>query len=94
MLTFLGGPRACIGYRFSLVECVTYLSCFCSSLIKTLIIRTKALLFTLIRAFEFELAVPNEDIVKKSGIVQRPLLRSDPEAGNQMPLILKSVKAQ
>ncbi|KAJ7611689.1 cytochrome P450 [Roridomyces roridus] len=46
MLTFLGGPRACIGYRFSLVE-------------------MKALLFTLVRAFEFELAVPADDIRKK-----------------------------
>ncbi|KAJ7911563.1 cytochrome P450 [Mycena leptocephala] len=70
MLTFLGGPRACIGYRFSLVE-------------------MKALLFTLVRAFEFELAVPASDIEKKSGVVQRPILRSEPEAGNQMPLIIK-----
>lgn len=22
LLSFLGGPRACIGYRFSIVECV------------------------------------------------------------------------
>ncbi|KAH9483603.1 Cytochrome P450 monooxygenase 205 [Psilocybe cubensis] len=73
MMTFLGGPRACIGYRFSLVE-------------------MKALLFTLIRAFEFELAVDPSDIMKKSTIVQRPLLKSDPEGGNQMPLILRSVK--
>ncbi|KAF9484968.1 cytochrome P450 [Pholiota conissans] len=72
MMTFLGGPRACIGYRFSLVE-------------------MKALLFTLVRAFEFELAVPAEDIIKKSFIVQRPLLKSDPKGGNQMPLILKPV---
>jgi len=72
MMTFLGGPRACIGYRFSLVE-------------------MKALLFTLVRAFEFELAVPANDITKKSFIVQRPLLRSNPGAGNHMPLILKPV---
>ncbi|KAJ7494429.1 cytochrome P450 [Mycena galericulata] len=70
MLTFLGGPRACIGYRFSLVE-------------------MKALLFTLVRAFEFELAVPLADVQKKSTAVQRPLLRSQPEAGNQLPLIIK-----
>lgn len=71
MLTFLGGPRACIGYRFSLVE-------------------MKALLFTLIRAFEFELAVPPQDIAKKAGIVQRPLVVTEPNAGNQMPLLVKS----
>jgi len=72
LMTFLGGPRACIGYRFSLVE-------------------TKALLFTLIRAFEFELAVPPSDLVKRSGLVQRPVVKSDVKAGNQMPMILKSV---
>ena len=53
--------------------------------------RMKALLFTLIRAFEFELAVPPEDIIKKSSIVQRPLVLSDPQGGNQMPLLLKPV---
>ncbi|KAF8894813.1 cytochrome P450 [Infundibulicybe gibba] len=69
MLTFLGGPRACIGYKFSLVE-------------------MKALLFTLIRAFEFELAVPAKDITRKSAIVQRPFVASDPKGGNQMPLLI------
>ncbi|PPQ79656.1 hypothetical protein CVT26_015782 [Gymnopilus dilepis] len=72
LMTFLGGPRACIGYRFSLVE-------------------TKALLFTLVRAFEFELAVPADEIIKKTTIVQRPIIKSDPEGGNRMPLILKPV---
>ncbi|KAG6854183.1 hypothetical protein C0991_009835 [Blastosporella zonata] len=72
MLTFLGGPRACIGYRFSLVE-------------------TKALLFTLVRAFEFELAVPAKDIIKKSAVVQRPVLATDPNGGNQMPLLIRPV---
>ncbi|KAJ7500556.1 cytochrome P450 [Mycena galericulata] len=73
MLTFLGGPKSCIGYRFSVVE-------------------TKALLFTLIRAFEFELAVPVEYIGKKSTfLVQRPMVLSEREAGNQMPLLLRPV---
>ena len=54
----------------------------------------KALLFTLVRAFEFELAVPPEDIAKKTTIVQRPLVISDPEGGNQMPLLLKPVVQQ
>ena len=56
--------------------------------------RMKALLFTLVRAFEFELAVPPEDIAKKTTIVQRPLVISDPEGGNQMPLLLKPVVQQ
>ena len=53
----------------------------------------KALLFSLIRAFEFELAVPPEDIAKKKSVVvvQRPVVLSDPQGGNQMPLILKPV---
>ena len=54
--------------------------------------RMKALLFTLIRAFEFELAVPVEDIGKKSTIVQRPVILSDPAGGNRMPLLLKPVQ--
>ncbi|KAJ7141737.1 cytochrome P450 [Mycena crocata] len=73
MLTFLGGPRGCIGFRFSLVE-------------------TKALLFTLIRAFEFELAVPAADIGKKgTAIVVRPIVLSDMAAGHQLPLLIRPV---
>lgn len=49
----------------------------------------KALIFTLVRAFEFELAVPATDIIKKALIVQRPVLISDPDGGNQMPLLIK-----
>jgi len=69
LLTFLGGPRACIGYRFSLVE-------------------MKAILFTLVRAFEFELSVPFSAIGSKSTMVQRPVLRSDPDRP-QLPLLIK-----
>jgi hypothetical protein len=49
----------------------------------------KALLFTLVRAFEFEPAIPVEDIGKKFFVVQRPFLKSNPEAGTQMPLKVK-----
>ncbi|KAI8989048.1 cytochrome P450 [Trametes punicea] len=74
LLAFLGGPRACIGYRFSLVE-------------------TKAILFALVRAFEFELAVPVVDIAVKSVPLQRPSLRSAPDEEFQLPLIVKPYKA-
>ncbi|KAJ6586472.1 cytochrome P450 [Mycena vulgaris] len=71
MLSFLGGPRGCIGYRFSLVE-------------------MKALLFTLVRSFEFAVAVPTADIGKTvGGIVQRPFILSDKKAGTQLPLLVR-----
>ncbi|KAJ6488895.1 cytochrome P450 [Mycena sanguinolenta] len=73
MLTFHGGPRSCIGFRFALVE-------------------MKAIIFTLIRAFEFELAVPIEEMSQKgNAIVQRPIVITDREAGNQLPLLVKPV---
>ncbi|KAI0634036.1 cytochrome P450 [Trametes polyzona] len=70
LLTFIGGPRACIGYRFSIVE-------------------MKALVFVLVRAFEFALAVPPEEIQAKTSVVQRPILRSAPDQGNQLPMFVK-----
>ncbi|KAI0942567.1 hypothetical protein AcW1_003163, partial [Taiwanofungus camphoratus] len=48
----------------------------------------KTLIFTLIRAFEFELAVPTEDIIQKSAIVQRPVVRTELDKGSQMPLFI------
>ncbi|KAH9965553.1 cytochrome P450 [Lactifluus volemus] len=49
----------------------------------------KALIFTLVRAFEFELALSPDDIVRRSGIVGRPTVASNPTAGPQMPLIIR-----
>ncbi|KAH9849575.1 cytochrome P450 [Lenzites betulinus] len=74
LLTFIGGPRACIGYRFSLVE-------------------MKALLFMLVREFEFEFAVPVDDIVINTLPFRMPSLRSAPEEGYQLPLLIKPYKA-
>ncbi|OJT02509.1 Cytochrome P450 3A12 [Trametes pubescens] len=73
LLTFIGGPRAWIGYRFAIIE-------------------LKAILFTLVRAFEFELAVPVDDIISKTPF-GRPSLLSEPEKGYQLPLNLKPYKA-
>ncbi|EKM59786.1 uncharacterized protein PHACADRAFT_115009 [Phanerochaete carnosa HHB-10118-sp] len=71
LLTFLGGPRACIGYRFSLVE-------------------MKALLFALVRAFEFELGVPAEVVKKRSIIVTRPVITGpDGKTKGSLPLIIR-----
>lgn len=53
MLTFLAGTRACIGYRFALVE-------------------FKAILSTLLRAFEFQLAVPAEEIRSETHVANLP----------------------
>lgn len=56
--------------------------------------RMKALLFTLVRRFEFELAVPAKDIKKtKFNIVQRPIVASEPDVGVQMPLLVKPYKS-
>ncbi len=52
----------------------------------------KALLSSLLRAFEFELAVPVEDVGKSFTPVIRPVLRSEPEAGCQLPMIVKPLQ--
>ncbi|KAJ7642116.1 cytochrome P450 [Roridomyces roridus] len=73
LLTFIAGPHACIGYRFTLAE-------------------MKASVFTLVRAFEFQLAVPKEDIaVVTAGVVQRPIVLSEKAKGTQMPLLVRPV---
>ena len=53
--------------------------------------RMKALLFVLLRAYEFKLAVPPEDIGKEIEIVQRPIVRGAESQGSQMPLLIKRV---
>lgn len=51
--------------------------------------RMKALVFALIRNFEFELAVSPAEITKRAAIVQRPYLRSQMDKGAQLPMLLK-----
>ena len=53
--------------------------------------RTKALLFAIVRHFEFELAVSPLDLMRRSFIVGRPALTSNPSAGAQLPLLIRPV---
>jgi len=54
----------------------------------------KALLFVLIRAFEFEMAVPEGGIGRTSTPVQRPVVLSEMDKGAQMPLVVKRYQEQ
>ncbi|KAI0318662.1 cytochrome P450 [Amylostereum chailletii] len=72
-LSFSGGPRACIGYRFSVVE-------------------IKAIVYTLVRAFRFELAFDLAELRYKSTAVTRPYLASRMKEGAQLPLKVSLVE--
>jgi hypothetical protein len=54
----------------------------------------KALLFVLVRSFEFELAVPATDIKKKSSVVTRPIVESEKDKGHEMPLFVRLYQGQ
>ncbi|KAJ7664860.1 cytochrome P450 [Mycena rosella] len=54
----------------------------------------KALLFVLIRAFEFEMAVPEGDVGRTNTPVQRPMVLSEKATGAQMPLIVKPYREE
>ncbi len=49
----------------------------------------KAFLFALVREFEFELAVPAEDIVPVGTLIQRPNVRGELDKGAQLPLLIR-----
>ncbi|EJU01602.1 cytochrome P450 [Dacryopinax primogenitus] len=72
ILTFTGGPRACIRYRFSIIE-------------------VKAFLFILLRSFIFELPACDMEIVKKTVMVTRPLIKGEEEKGAQLPLLIRPI---
>ena len=54
----------------------------------------KVLLFTLIRSFTFELAVPADKIEGRVFGVTRPYVKGDNTSGSQLPVILRSRMAK
>ncbi|PVG01512.1 cytochrome P450 [Serendipita vermifera] len=53
------------------------------------VLEMKAILLQVMRAFEFELAVPKSEIGKTHMLVSRPMVKSEPEKGNQLPMIVR-----
>ena len=104
LLTFLGGSRACIGYRFALRKALLIVELL--SLTRLLAVEFKAVLAILIESFEYKECVylhayrmsrltlvslrrPDKPVVvKKSSLVTRPYLKEDMQAGSQMPLLV------
>ncbi|QRV84540.1 cytochrome P450 family protein [Ceratobasidium sp. AG-Ba] len=56
------------------------------------VVEMKALLYTLVRSIEFDIS-PTIVIEGKTAMVTRPRVASEPEKGNQMPLICRPVVA-
>ncbi|KAA1474006.1 cytochrome P450 [Dentipellis sp. KUC8613] len=57
------------------------------------LLEAKAILFTLIRAFEFDMAVPDEKVVRRTMVVGRPHFADDMDAGPQLPLLIRPVRS-
>ncbi|KAF9071151.1 cytochrome P450 [Rhodocollybia butyracea] len=53
------------------------------------VLEMKVLLFVLVRAFQVTLAVPKEEIISQTSLVQRPYVRGRIEAGEQLPLLIR-----
>ncbi|KAJ7039840.1 cytochrome P450 [Mycena alexandri] len=53
------------------------------------LVEQKALLFTLIRAFEFEAAVPEGGIGRSGTQIQRPIVLGDKDKSGRLPLIVR-----
>ena len=87
-MSFLGGPRSCIGVKFSVIECVVLAnSCdfICSSR-RALNFRMKAVIHTLITSFRFTKGHPDDVIIPRTTIVTRPLVKGREHEGNMLPL--------
>lgn len=52
----------------------------------------KALIFTLVRSFDLELAFAPEDMRSRTAILQRPYLASQVDKGAQLPLSIKRLE--
>ena len=89
-MTFMGGSRACIGFQFAVYEYVKYLS---SASIANSVLRPyriKAVLFALVRRFEFSLTLPAADVTWSNiPAIRKPYFKGFEDKGPHMPLRIK-----
>lgn len=75
-MTFLEGPRACIGFKISVSE-------------------FKAILVTLLLAFEFEKREDGIEFERRSsGIVSKSVIRGEEELGFRCPIKVKLLSGE
>jgi hypothetical protein len=88
ILSFIGGPRACIGWRFAVLEYALQLQ-YPKRLTERACNghRLKIILHVLITSFILKPAV--DDIGRNVGIVERPCVKSEPKKGAQLPLVIE-----
>ncbi|KAI0327022.1 cytochrome P450 [Cubamyces sp. BRFM 1775] len=54
----------------------------------------KVAVFTLLRAFEFELGLPAEDVGRTPTMLMRPMRLSDPDSGPQLPVLVRPYRRE
>ncbi|KAI0763276.1 cytochrome P450 [Trametes elegans] len=54
----------------------------------------KVAIFTLLRAFEFDLSVPAEEIGRSSTLLVRPMVLGEPEKGPQLPMRVRAYRPE
>lgn len=83
-MTFLGGGRACIGFKFSLMEMSAYLSPSSQPRSHSCRPPAEVVLYILLQSFEFARA--DKDIKWILSVIANPVVPSSGSSKPQMPL--------
>ncbi|BEJ09053.1 hypothetical protein CcaverHIS641_0511470 [Cutaneotrichosporon cavernicola] len=75
LLSFIGGPHHCLGFRFALLE-------------------IKAVLFVVVRNFEFAPSGEKEFARFSPSIIQRPVVVGQERKGMQLPVMVRALSAE
>lgn len=93
-MTFLGGSRACIGFKFSQLEFSAYLLSGCSRPVRQAYhgrCVAEVVVSMLLERFEFQLPVGKE-IGWRNSVVTAPILKGEFDGAAQLPLMVRFIK--